>query len=456
MGKRTIDQWTWDYWLPQRYVILCYRVFYKKIYVHNLQNLPFNQPFILAPNHQNALMDAMAFVCNTPFQTVFLARADIFKGRLLIHFLNYLNIMPIYRIRDGIDNVRRNDEVFNKTLQVFRNKYNPICIFPEGNHGDRRRLRPLVKGVFRMAFPAQEDYKDQPGIKIVPVGLDYGHYTNFRTTLFINFGKPIEVSDYYRQYEEDKAKAMNDLRDRLASGIQKLMIDIRSEQYYDTYMSLRTIYNSRMRELMNIEGNNLLDRFRADKKMIEILDLHLEEDESRITSLDKLVRSYKQDLKSITIRDWIVEKGKFSLLALIMKLILLILTFPVYLLGLINNYIPYAIPALYVRNVKDKQFHSSIKYVMGMIVFPVYYAILIVLAALLVPGALLSWLYIILIPFSGIFAYQYYIWFIKIGAKFRFLRYMKKVRGKAGDLILKRKKILTFVDDLVIKYINKT
>jgi 1-acyl-sn-glycerol-3-phosphate acyltransferase len=456
MGKRTIDQWAWDYWLVQRYVILCYKIFYKKIYTHNLKNLPFNQPFILAPNHQNALMDPLAFVCNTPLQVVFLARADIFKGKLMIHFLNYLNIIPIYRIRDGIDNVRRNDEVFDRTLQVFRNRYNPICIFPEGNHGNRRRLRQLVKGIFRMTFMAQEDYKDKPGVKIVPVGLDYGHYTNFRTSIFINFGEPIEVADYYRQYEEDKVKAMNDLRDRLASEIRKLMIDIRNEEYYETYMMLRTIYNSRMRELMNIKGNTLLDRFHADKKMIEILDLYLEEDESRIASLDKLVRNYKRVLKSTDIRDWIVKKGRFSYLAGILKVILLIITFPVYLLGLINNYVPYTIPSLYVRNVKDKQFHSSMKFVMGMIVFPVYYAILIVLASLLIPGASLSWLYIILIPFSGIFAYRYYIWFIKLGAKFRFIRYMKKVRGKAGDLILKRKKILTFVDDLVIKYLNKT
>jgi hypothetical protein len=362
--------------------------------------------------------------------------------------------MPIYRIRDGIDNVRRNDEVFDKTLQVFRNKYNPICIFPEGNHGDKRRLRQLVKGVFRIAFLAQEDYKDQSGVKIVPVGLDYGHYTNFRTTIFINFGKPIEVSEYYRQYEDDKVKAMNDLRDRLASEIRNLMIDIQNEKYYDSYMRLRTIYNFSMRRLMNIEGNSLLDRFRADKKMIEIIDLQLAEDETRIASLDKLVKNYDHELRKINIRDWIVEKGRFSYPFECLKILLMIISFPAYLLGLINNYVPYTIPSWYVRKIKDKQFHSSMKYVMGIIVFPLYYALISVLAALIIPGAFFSWLYIIFIPISGIFAYHYYIWIKKSGAKFRFLRHMKNVRGKAGDLILKRKKILSFLDDLVQKYLK--
>ena len=454
MGKRKIDQWTWDYWLVQRFAILCYKVFYKKIYVRNLQNLPLNQPHILAPNHQNALMDALAFVCNTPLQIVFLARADIFKGKLMVHFLRFLNIMPIYRIRDGIDNVRRNDEVFGKTLQVFRNKYNPICIFPEGNHGDKRRLRMLVKGVFRIAFLAQEDCKYQPGVKIVPVGLDYGHYSNFRTSIFINFGKPIEVSEYYRQYEEDNVKAINNLRERLASEMRKLMIDIQNEEYYDLYMSLRTIYNTRMRELMNIRGRSLPDRFQADKRMIEIIDKQFLEDKSRIASLDSFVKEYNHDLKSLNIRDWIVEKGRFYYPVEYLKLLILIILSPVYLIGLINNYIAYMIPVMFAKKVKDLQFHSSIKFVLGMIVFPLYYAIISVLAALLIPGALFSWLYILCIPISGIFAYRFFIWMKKSGSKFRFLRHMNKVAGKSNDLTLKREKILTFTDEIILNHLK--
>ena len=84
--KKAIDEWALDYWLLQQYAKLCIRIFYRRIEVINKHNIPVNQPVILAPNHQNALMDAMILVCNTPLQNVFLARADIFKGRLLIRF----------------------------------------------------------------------------------------------------------------------------------------------------------------------------------------------------------------------------------------------------------------------------------------------------------------------------------------------------------------------------------
>ena len=454
MGKRSIDQWTWDYWLVQRYVRFCYKLFYKKIYVKNLQNIPKNQPVLLAPNHQNALMDALVFVGNTPFQVVFMARADIFKGRLLKHFLNFLNIMPIYRIRDGIDNVRRNDEVFEKTLQVFRNKYNPIGIFPEGNHGDRRRLRPLVKGIFRMAFLAQEDYKDKPGVKIVPVGLDYGHYSNFRTSIFINIGKPIEVSEYYKTYEVDKVKAINGLKDRLSSEISRLMIDIQNASYYKLYISLRTIYNKRMREIIHIKGGTLYDKFLADKKMIEQLDKEYDVNPSKFKGLDEKVRNYIQELRTLNIRDWVVEKRNFNKPFEFLKALVLILLSPLTIPGLINNLLPYKIIEKLVKKIKDPQFLSSVKFVGGMVFFPLYYIIVSVLAAIIIPGALFSWIYIILIPLSGIFTYTYFIWLKKLKGKLNFLSYMKKNKRKKGNLIEKRVEILSLVDEIILKVQN--
>ena len=278
MRKKSIDQWALDYWLLQRYAKLLFRLYYRKIVINDLNNIPADQPVILAPNHQNALMDALAMVCGTEYQVVFLARADIFKGRFLTRVLTFMNIMPIYRIRDGYENVKRNDEVFVKTNQVMRNRLNPLCLFPEGNHGDRRRLRGLVKGLFRIAFMAQEEYGDKQGIVIVPLGINYGHYQNFRSTLLINYGKPIQVAEYYKVYAENPGLAINQLKERYAAEVSKLMIDIQTEEYYQTYMMLRTIFNDEMRNRLGITDHSLTGKFRADKAMIEMLDKELASD----------------------------------------------------------------------------------------------------------------------------------------------------------------------------------
>ncbi len=53
------------------------------------------------------------------------------------------------------------------------------------------------------------------GVKIVPIGVDYGHYQNFRSTLFMNIGKPIEVSEFMGAYHENPVMAINQMKDRL-------------------------------------------------------------------------------------------------------------------------------------------------------------------------------------------------------------------------------------------------
>lgn len=401
-----------------------------------MHNIPVNESIILAPNHQNALMDAMTFVCNTEFQSVFLARADIFKGKLLIRFLTCINIMPIYRIRDGISNVKRNDKVFEKTLQVMRNKNNPLVLFPEGNHGDRRRLRNLVKGLFRIAFMAQEDYKDQPGVKIVPVGIDYGHYQNFRTTLFVNIGKPVEIAPYYNQYHENPVAGINALKNDFASELRKLMIDIQTEEYYELYMSLRTICNKWMRKELGIKGDTLADRFKADKIMIGMLDKELEIHPEKIKKLDALVSEYQAGLKKYRLRDWILQKERHPVFQLIAEITGSIVLFPVFLFGFINNYIPYAFTGSRTKGIKDPQFHSSFKYVIGMIVFPIMYIIIACIIAFFNWSVWIKIAYIIMMPLAGIFSFHYYIHIRKMLAKIRYSRMVHK--GNKGILNLKK------------------
>ena len=75
MAKRdSIDQWSWFYAFLQIFIVRpIYNYYYRKIKIINADRIPKGQPVILAPNHQNALMDALAFVEGINFQTVFLA-----------------------------------------------------------------------------------------------------------------------------------------------------------------------------------------------------------------------------------------------------------------------------------------------------------------------------------------------------------------------------------------------
>jgi 1-acyl-sn-glycerol-3-phosphate acyltransferase len=422
--------------------------------INDLNNIPAKKPVILAPNHQNALMDALAMVCGTDFQIVFLARADIFKSRMVARILTFMNIMPIYRIRDGYENVKRNDEVFIKTNQVMRNMYNPLCLFPEGNHGDRRRLRGLVKGLFRIAFMAQEEYGEKPGIVIIPLGINYGHYQNFRSTLLINYGKPIEVAEYYPAYAENPVLAINLLKERYAAEVSKLIIDIQTEEYYLTYMSLRNIFNDDMRSRLGIADNSLTGKFKADKAMIAMLDKELLSAPDNIKSLDTLVTEYQRGLQNKNLRNWVLKREKYPMAGIFVSAVLKILLFPLFFAGYINNILPYWLAASRGAKIKDPQFQSSFKFVIGMIAFPIWYLVFAGLLGFAPFNGWIKFLYFILMPLTGVFAFQYYIRLKKL--KSRFLYTLGVIKGDREIMKLKsqRKVILGTMNDIFNRQIS--
>ena len=74
------------------------RCHYRHVAVRGRENLPVGGNYILAPCHQNAMMDPLVVLMVVNKPVVFLARADIFKNPVARFFLTWLRISPVYRI----------------------------------------------------------------------------------------------------------------------------------------------------------------------------------------------------------------------------------------------------------------------------------------------------------------------------------------------------------------------
>src|SRR4030042_4328723 len=264
MSRENIEKYSRGYALLKYLAgILHNNVFYRKGIVLGRENINHNDHLIFAPNHQNALMDALAVLFTTRGQMVFLARADIFRKKFIASLLYFIKILPVYRIRDGFRSVTGNDEIFDKTIDVLRNK-NGLVILPEGDHVGFRRLRQLKKGICRVAFQADEATGFNLKITIIPVGIEYSNYTRFRQVLTVVYGKPVEVSEYHQLYREAPEKALNELRSRLSTEIKKLMVHIESENDYEAIDELRRIINGRFSESIKYpklyRDRNLIDK----------------------------------------------------------------------------------------------------------------------------------------------------------------------------------------------------
>src|SRR5512133_623451 len=226
MGKENIEKYSARYALLKSVAGFWHnKVFYRKVIVVGRENINPDHHLIFAPNHQNALMDALAVLFTHKGQLIFLARADIFKKKPVAALLYFLKILPVYRIRDGFSSLKGNDEIFTKTIDVLKNK-NGLVILPEGDHAGFRRLRQLKKGICRIAFQAEEATGYDLKLKIIPVGLEFTHYTRYRQVLTVVYGRPIEVSDYTDLYKASPEKAFNELRERLSDEIKNLMVHI--------------------------------------------------------------------------------------------------------------------------------------------------------------------------------------------------------------------------------------
>jgi 1-acyl-sn-glycerol-3-phosphate acyltransferase len=550
-----IDRRSFVYFSLYSWVNAVFNQYYRKVEVHGLENIPKDAPVIFAPNHQNALMDALIVLFSSPGDTVFLARADLFRKKLLAKALNTLKILPVFRIRDGVEELGKNQEIFDITVGVLHRKHQ-LCIMPEGNHADKRRLRNLGKGIFRIALKTQEKMGNNPYVKIVPVGLDFSDFVKHYQDLHVVYGKPIEVSEYWDIFVENGPRGMNLLKQRLAEELKPLMIHIETVEYYDMYMGLRTVFNERMREIMGIEGEKLHDRFVADKEMIRRLDALLEQgpaaagEERKLTGeereiagaareltgearnltgeareltgeereiagtareltgeeqeftgdkgeedvgrpestgeedmtaggkleqqkvgarleqhpadkvvehvphrfdpLREKVEGYMKSLEQMNIRDWVVRSEGYTGVRTAWRWLTLLVTLPVFLYGLINNALVYFLPVRAVRNIKDVQFHSSVKAGLAMlVVVPLSYLVQTLLVGIFTDGWYYWAGYLVLLYPTGKLAL---LWYLRLKKTLRggwFGRQYRRNNKAATALVQQRKEIIDITEKLI-------
>lgn len=167
-------------------------LYYKKIYVECSENIPKNVPVILVANHQNALIDPLLLATHTRLNPYFLTRASVFKKPVVAKLLNFIRMLPVYRVRDGFSSIQKNEQTFDQTFEVLKNN-GTVIIFAEGSHSLERNLRPLSKGFTRMAFGLKERYPDLTPV-ILPVGINFSAHRRSGSFVRIIFGKPIPAN----------------------------------------------------------------------------------------------------------------------------------------------------------------------------------------------------------------------------------------------------------------------
>ena len=403
MGKKNIEKYDVFYQLLKKYVDFWHNyIFYRKVIAIGKDNLDFSVPTILAPNHQNALMDAMAVIGTTDRQLIFLARADIFKNKFVARILYFLKMLPVYRIRDGFDAVKQNDDTFRDTLRVMRNR-NGVVILPEGNHATFRKLRQLKKGICRIAFQTAEASGFDTETNIVPVGLEYSHYWRFRQVLTVVYGHPIHVSEYYDSYRENPNRAIAELRDRLSDDLKKVMVHIEDEENYDAVNELRSIVNEKHSD--SIKYPKLF----RDKQLVSKLNKMRETDPEGYRELCAETLSVKEMATKLNVSYRHLRKKKHSPGWLFLSALLLLASLPVFLVGAALNILTFQVSYLQAVKSKDPAFISTARYGFFLGLSFIFGPLYLILALIFIKPWWMAILAFMMVPVLGILAWNWFL-----------------------------------------------
>ncbi len=208
-----------------RFTTTCY---FRKIKIYGLQNIPKKGGVLFSPNHQGAFMDPLLIGCKINRPITSLTRSDVFGGPLQ-WFMDALNMLPVYRIRNGYANLKKNEAIFDRCRNLLSNNQ-WIMMFSEAGHHDDFFLQPLSKGSSRLAYEAQQNSNNP--IYIVPVGINYGHHKNPLCDLHLVFGEAILIKPFTKASGE-KPGRINAIRDSLELGMKKCLWLPENDEYYE-------------------------------------------------------------------------------------------------------------------------------------------------------------------------------------------------------------------------------
>ena len=386
--QKKIQDFSLLYATLRYYVDLVLKLSYRNIRYVGRQNIPKDGAIIFAPNHTNALMDALVILAMNRSAKVFVARADIFKNRTLAKIFHFLRIMPIMRMRDGLDEVKRNNETIEKAVDVLRDKV-PFCIFPEGQHQAKYSSLPLSKGIFRIAFQAQELMPDMP-LYIVPVGIRYGNFFRFRSTVRVQIVEPINVGDFIKAHPDNTPQErMNIMRELLEERMKSSILYIPNDDDYNaTYEICATVVKSQVKPIKRAhsERMNELDvHFLANRHTVAQIGKMREEKPELAAELLQLGReaadmrrSRHISLDSVSI--------KFPILSRILKLLFLVVALP-YCAPVSILTLPIKLLCAFIfSKLKDPAFRNSVRFVLNLVLWP-----LLMIAYAAVAYSLLPW-----------------------------------------------------------------
>ncbi len=385
---------------------LALKVYFRKIHVKGVENIPTSGPYLMVANHPSSFLDPICIASFVNQRVSFLAKGSMFANRFISKLLTGLNMVPIYRAQDDPKMLKKNHAVFSKCYQKLSDN-GVLLIFPEGTSEQERKLRKVKTGAARIALGCAKANHYNLNVKIIPVGLNYTKSSKFRSELFIQFGETIETDNYIEDFKIEEHQPTKSLTLDIEQGIKKLIIDI--DEYELLVERVESLFKNQL--LSKKENQNSFNDIKASQEIYNGIKHFQLEDAPLFHEIKTKIDDYFLSLDAMGISDKTLGKAKLRgsiSLHLIQRFALLFFGFPIWLFGYFNSFIPYKLPrAIALKITTSEAFYGALLFSIGTFTFTLSYGLITLLVWQLSHSLLFTLCYSIALPTSGFFTIFY-------------------------------------------------
>lgn len=180
-------------------VLAALRIYCRSIRVANAAAIATAGPLLVIANHPNSFLDAIIIGSRFDRPVHFLARGDAFTKSWHNKLLRMLNMIPVYRLSEGRENLSLNHDAFAACRQILKSG-GTVLIFIEGICVNSHELQPFKKGAARIAM----ENIALPGLQILPLGIAYSALRQTGSTVQIDTGSALPANSLLPYGDEAK------------------------------------------------------------------------------------------------------------------------------------------------------------------------------------------------------------------------------------------------------------
>lgn len=344
------------------------RIFFRKLEIEGLEDVPEQGPLLLAANHPNTLIDVLLVATCLDRKVGFVAKSTLFKNPLIGALLRFLGAVPIYRRKDGPLTEATRDQ--NKSALAGCEQAvadgQAILIFPEGVSEPNPRLQPLKTGLARIALGAEERAPGQ--VVIVPVALVYDDMETFRSRARVKFLPRIQVAPYRNLSGGDEFGPARALTEAVRGELVGEVLHIEDETHGPFVRDLDLVYGHAVSDQAG-------SRLEATNVIANAVNHFARTDPARIERGRALLSQYKGALEAAGVDDDVVRHARERTSPA--RNLLYLLSLPLMLWGVVNHLVLYHFPRLMLRLVppSDATETSTLKLLSGLLMLGISYTV---------------------------------------------------------------------------------